>query len=93
MPLRTDEFKLDRQGRNDFEENQIDSFKIYGPSLDTISEIHIQKKKSSLHPVDDKWHLEWIKIQRPDNPDVMFHYNDWIKNEKIVIAWNSISNS
>ena len=53
---------------------------------DTINEVHIKKKKSTLNPVNDEWHLEWIKIQRSNNPDVIFHYNDWIKNEKIVIA-------
>ena len=53
---------------------------------DTITEVHIEKKKTKFNPLDDKWHLEWIKIQRPDNPDVIFHYNDWIKNEKVIIA-------
>jgi len=59
---------------------------MYQTLEDTITEVHIEKRKSTFNPIDDKWHLEWIKIQRPDNPDVIFHYNDWIKNEKIFIA-------
>jgi len=81
----TGEFLLDKSGRNDFERNQVDDFRVPATALDTIDEIKIHKKKASTQLSHDDWHLEWIKIEREDRPAITFQYKDWVKKDPIFL--------